>query len=90
MSNWNWKEVGGLAGVVGADAVLAAIIFGAVLRSKHHKHQSRMIDPDRYVSSPSHLSRRRLNVPNHNHLTYEIFLSPTAKGSRDLGLERDD
>ena len=91
LSDWNWKKVGGLAGAVSADAVLlAAILGGGVLWHNHHKHQSRMIDPDRYVSSPSHRSRRRLNVPNHNHLTYEIFLSPTAKGSRDLGFERDD
>ena len=80
------KKYGTVGTYFALDAAIAAIIIGGVIWHNHHKHHSRTIDPDRYVSSPSHLSRRCINVPNHKHLTYEIFLSPTAKGPRHPGL----
>jgi hypothetical protein len=47
---------------IAAGIALIAIGGGWVAYSRHHH---RAIDPDWYVSNPSHPSCRRLNVPNH-------------------------
>ena len=63
------KKYGTAGAYFAFDAAIATIIIGGVIWHNRHKHHSRTVDPDRYVSSLSHLSRRRLNVPNHKHLT---------------------
>ena len=77
-----------VAGVIGAVDVAILAVAGGLIWHYRNKlpGDRREIDPDRYVSDPSHPSCRSLNVSNHKYLTYDIFLSSTAKGSQD---ERD-
>jgi hypothetical protein len=74
------RRFGNVAKVVVVGGTILAITGGLLW---HHRHdlRRRTIDPDWYVSNPSHLSYRRLNVLNPKRLTYGIFLSSTAKGS---------
>jgi hypothetical protein len=47
-----------------AGIVIIGIASGVVAYFRHRNPHRRTIDPDWYVSNPSYLSRRRLNVPN--------------------------
>jgi hypothetical protein len=67
-------------GKVAAAGVTLAAITGWLIWTNPYTHSRRTIDPEWYVSNPSHPSCRRLNIPNHKRLTYVIFLSSTAKG----------
>ena len=69
-----------LAKVVVIGGTIIAIA-GGLLWNNRHNLRRQIIGPEWYVSKPSHLSYRRLNVPNHKYLTYEIFLSSTDKPS---------
>jgi hypothetical protein len=53
------KKYGPVIGHFVFDAAVGAAVIGGVIWHNHHKHHKRTIDPDGYVSSPSHLSRRR-------------------------------
>ena len=75
-----WKKaVAGLA-VIG-------ITGGVVAYYRHLNHVHRTVDPDWYVSNPSHRSScrpitSRITSRSSKILTHEIFLSSTAKGPR--------
>ena len=64
-----------------AGGAIMGITAILVMAYRHHNHHHRTIDSDWYVPNPFHFSCRRLNVLNHEHLTYEIFSSSIAKGS---------
>lgn len=59
------KKYGTVGGMFAFEVALAATVIGGLIWRNHHKHHSRMIDPDWYVSNSLPPSYRHLNVPNH-------------------------
>jgi hypothetical protein len=48
-----------------AGVIILGTAGGVVAHYRHRNHHNRTIDSDWYVSNPSYLSCRHLNVPNH-------------------------